>query len=80
MKVKVDEELDKLIEEGVIIKTDHSSLAPLLMTMLKYDGSVRFCADYRVTVNFYLENIQHLLPRIDKLFQALQGNISQNWI
>lgn len=41
--------------------------------MLKKDGSLRVCADYSVTINAYLEDVNYPLPRIEDLFQGLQG-------
>lgn len=43
--------------------------------MLKKDGILRVCADYSVTVNKYIISENYPLPRIDDLFQALQGGI-----
>ncbi|XP_046384970.1 uncharacterized protein K02A2.6-like [Ischnura elegans] len=40
---------------------------------MRPDGRLRLCVDYKVTVNKYLDDIKHPLPRIEELFAALQG-------
>ena len=41
--------------------------------MLKQDGSVRICGDYKVTVNQAAKTDSFPLPRIDDLFASLAG-------
>lgn len=46
------------------------------MPILKADGNIRICADYKVTVNRYLVDNKHPLPLVDEIFNALQGGCS----
>ena len=48
---KVGQELDRLEEEGVLCKVDHSSWAAPIVPVPKRDGSRRICGDYKVTIN-----------------------------
>ena len=44
-----------------------------IVPVVKPDGGVRICGDYKVTVNSTLEVDQHPLPNPEELFVALSG-------
>ncbi|KAF2883189.1 hypothetical protein ILUMI_22989 [Ignelater luminosus] len=70
----VDKELDRLEAENIITKVENNDWGTPLVPVLKADGkTLRLCADYRVTVNKYLNDIQYPFPRVEELFLALQG-------
>ena len=48
---KVKQELEHLEKQGVIKPMDFSDRAALIVPILKKDGSVCICVDYKVTVN-----------------------------
>ncbi|XP_060804322.1 uncharacterized protein K02A2.6 [Amyelois transitella] len=72
-KEKVDEELRKLEREGVITKVESSKWGTPLVPVVKDNGKLRLCANYKITVNKYIKDVNHPLPRIDDIFSALQG-------
>ena len=41
--------------------------------IMKWDGSIRLCGDYKVTVNRVLTPDNYPLPQIEDIFAALQG-------
>ena len=43
------------------------------MPVIKRDGSVRLCGDYKLTVNSVAQNEVYPLPRIEELFAAVSG-------
>lgn len=55
MRSKVEAELDKLEKDGIISKVDFSDWASPIVPVLKKDGSVRICGDFKVTVNPVLQ-------------------------
>ncbi|XP_059047717.1 uncharacterized protein K02A2.6-like [Achroia grisella] len=72
-KDKVEHELTKLENEGVITKVDNSDWGTSLVPVIKENGQLRLCANYKVTVNKYLKDVNHPIPRIEEIFTALQG-------
>ena len=73
MKTKIEEDLDRIEKLGIIEKVDTSEWATPTIPVVKADGSVRHCGDYKVTVNPHLDVNQHPLPRPDELFATLNG-------
>ncbi|XP_011408756.1 PREDICTED: uncharacterized protein K02A2.6-like, partial [Amphimedon queenslandica] len=71
--IKVKLELDPLQKEGVITPVQYSDWAAPIVPVLKPDGSVRICGDYKVTVNRVSKLDAYPLPRVEDLFTALSG-------
>ena len=58
-----------------------SEWAAPIVSILKTDGTLRLCGDYKVTVNQALQPDSYPLPRVEDLFAALAGGtVSQNLI
>ena len=51
LRAKVEAELYRLQEEGVIRPVDYSELAAPIVPVLKSTGPFRICGDYKVTIN-----------------------------
>lgn len=73
IKEKVEKELDRLQNLGVIEAIDYSEWATPIVPVIKKNGSVRLCGDFKITLNPYIEIDQYPLPRIEELFVKLQG-------
>lgn len=58
---------------GVLEKVSYSTWAAPIVPVLKPDGTVRICGDYKVTVNNDLEVHQYPLPKAEDLFANLNG-------
>ena len=69
----MDKEIDHLVKEGVIQPVTHSDWAAPVVPVVKRDGSVRLCGDYKITVNKIAKFDSYPLPRIDNLFASLSG-------
>ena len=67
LKEAVERELKRLENLGIICKA-HSTWAAPFVPIVKADGSVRVCGDYKVTVNQSLDVDQYPLPKPDDLF------------
>ena len=74
MRDKVNQELDRLVTDGIISPVPHAEWAAPIVPVLKSDGQrVRICGDYKVTVNREAKPDSYPLPYIDDLFANLSG-------
>ena len=73
LRPKIESELDRLQEQGVISPVKHSDWATPIVPALKKNGSVRICGDYRVTVNPAINAEQYPLPKVTDIFANLSG-------
>ena len=73
LQEKVAAELNKLENMGVIEPVKTSEWAAPMVTVLKRDGRIRLCGDFKVTVNPQLQIDQHPLPRIEEIYAKLSG-------
>ena len=73
MRPKVDLALDKLLNDGVITPVTYSEWAAPVVPVLKPDGTVRICGDYRLTVNRAIKLDTYPIPKPTDLFSSLAG-------
>lgn len=73
MRHKIEQELDRLIEGNIIEPVDNSNWATPIVPVVKSDGTIRLCGDYKVTVNPHLIVNRHPIPRVTDLLNKL-GN------
>ena len=73
IKDKVGEELNKMVNDGVLEKVDYSNWATPIVPVRKPSGEVRVCGDYKITINPVLKVKEHPLPTSDELLQTLNG-------
>lgn len=73
LKPKVEEELQRLEKEGIIKPVTHSKWASSVVPVVKKNGQVRLCGDYKVTINPVMKVDQYPLPRIQDIFASLAG-------
>ena len=76
MRDKIEQEIDRLKQEGIIQPVDFSDWATPIVPVLKSDGSVRICGDYKLTVNQAAKVDTYPLPRIKDLLASLSGGKS----
>ena len=73
LRPKIEEELGRLQSLGVIESVQFSDWAAPIVPVVKDDGSVRICGDYKVTVNRVAKVEKYPIPRIEELFASLAG-------
>ena len=75
IKPKVLEELERLEKDKVIRPVEHSDWATPIVPVLKSNGDIRICGDYKLTVNKYAKPDCYPLPLIEELFSKLSGGV-----
>ena len=73
LRERVSEELDKLQANGIIVPVKLSSWAAPIVPVIKRNGNVRLCGNYKPTINSVAKNEVYPLPRIEELFAAVSG-------
>lgn len=73
LKVKVEEEIERQIQLGVLEPVSYSKWASPVVPVLKPDGTVRLCGDYKGTLNKAIVTDTYPLPTANESFVALSG-------
>ena len=71
VREKVEKELERHEKLGVIEAIQFSEWAAPVVPVVKCDGSIRLCGDYKLTVNRVANLECYPLPRIDDLLASL---------
>ncbi|KAF2903212.1 hypothetical protein ILUMI_02969 [Ignelater luminosus] len=58
---------------GIIEPIDYSEWGTPIVPVIKKDGTVRICGDFKITLNPHIEVDRHLISRIAELFVKQQG-------
>ena len=72
---KVEAELDRLEKQRVIKPVQVSFWAAPIVPVIKRDGTVWICSDYKLTVNKAAKLEVYLLPRIEDLLPCRRENL-----
>ena len=70
---QVEAELEHLEKAGIIKPVESSEWAAPVVPVIKRDGTIRVCGDYKVTANKAAIADSYLLPRVEDLFASLAG-------
>ena len=76
LKEKIAEELKRLERIGVLEKVEFSDWATPIVPVLKPDGTVRICGNYKVTINPALDVPEYPMPTAEELFTQRNGGQS----
>ena len=76
IREKVEEELERLQALGVIWPVQFSDWAAPVVPVMKSDGRIRLCGDYKITVNRAAKLEKYPIPRIEELFASLAAGKS----
>ena len=71
LREKIEEELFDLTKAGIIEAILYSEWAAPIVPVVKSNGKVRICGDYRLTVNQVLRCDTYPIPRIEDLFARI---------
>ena len=67
-------ELESLEAAGIISPVSHSDWAAPIVPVMKQNGKIHTCGDYRITINHAIKADSYPLPRMEDLFSALAGS------
>ncbi|CAG2228036.1 unnamed protein product [Mytilus edulis] len=73
LKDKVEMELERLEKVGQIQEEEFSDWAAPIVPVVKENGSIRICGDYRVTVNAVSKLDNYPIPKTEDLYATLGG-------
>ncbi|XP_055931978.1 uncharacterized protein K02A2.6-like [Argiope bruennichi] len=73
LKERIETELKRLVAEDIIEPMTYSEWATPIVPVIKQNGNLRICGDYKVTINPGLKIEQYPLPRIEDIFAELSG-------
>ena len=73
LRSKVEQELERLEKAGIIEPVEFSEWAAPIVPVVKRDGSIRVCGDYKVTINQAAKLDTYPLPRIEDIFAQLSN-------
>eukprot|EP00731_Ephydatia_muelleri_P003073 Em0001g3073a len=71
LRARLEEELKRLETAGIIEPVSHSDWAAPVVPVVKGDGIIRLCGDYKVTINRVASLEKYPLPRIEDLISSL---------
>nr|CAI5845225.1 unnamed protein product [Callosobruchus analis] len=75
LKPKVEEELSKMVESGIITKVSHSDWAsPIVVVPKRNSNDIRICVDFKKSVNKVIDSEHCVLPLPDDIFASLSGS------
>lgn len=72
LKQKIERELDNLAQQGIISQISKSEWATPIVPLLKSNGDIRICGDYKITINPVLEEESYTLPRMEDMMVDLE--------
>ena len=75
LKERIEKELGCLQAVGIISPVHSSEWAAPIVPVVKQDGSVRICGDYKLTANRVITLESYPIPRIEELFASLSGGV-----
>lgn len=73
LKDRVEEEIQRLLDVGILQPVTYSKYATPIVPVLKEDGKVKIAGDFSQTLNKDLEIEKYPMPRIEEVFSKLGG-------
>lgn len=72
---KVAAEIERLVKKKILSPIEVSEWGTQVVPIIKPDGTVRLCGDYKVTVNPNIIIDRYPLPKVEHLIANLQGGV-----
>ena len=68
---KIELELHRLVKKGTKAPVEFSECATPIVPIVKEDGTIRICGDYKQTINQAAKLDNYLIPKIEDLYATL---------
>ena len=75
LQTKVKNELDSMVENRIIERVEWSEWASCIVPVIKTNGNIRICLDFKSTVNPCVQSHEYSLPLIKDIVAKLEGSI-----
>ncbi|KFD72173.1 hypothetical protein M514_15446 [Trichuris suis] len=66
LRDRISEELDRLVRQGILEPVEYTDWATPIVPVIKEDGGIRICGDYKCTVNKALKKDLYQIPAVKK--------------
>ncbi|XP_053968711.1 uncharacterized protein K02A2.6-like [Anastrepha ludens] len=73
IKGLVEEEIDRLCCQGILEPVEYSDWATPIVPVVKRDGSIRICRDYKSTLSKAIKPHSHQIPAGSTLLASIEG-------
>lgn len=73
LRARVEEEIRRLESLNIIEKMENAEWGTPVVPIVKKNGNIRLCADYKVTLNKFVIDDRYPIPRIEDLFMKMRG-------
>lgn len=69
----VEQKFNEFCDAGMMEPVENAEWGTPIVPIIKPDGDLRICGDFKVTVNQFWVDFKYPLPRIEEIFASLQG-------
>lgn len=69
---QVKTEIERQVELGILEKVDSSDWAAPIVPVIKPNGKIRICGDFKLTINRQMCTDQHPIPSIDEVLTKIK--------
>lgn len=73
LRNKVTEKLDDMVNKGILEPVTYSEWATPIVSVVKQNGTIRICGDYRSTVNQAVKQFVYPLPTVNDILTTMSG-------
>ncbi|KFD46136.1 hypothetical protein M513_12978 [Trichuris suis] len=72
LKQRIEEELNRLVAQGILEPVQYTTWATPIVPVIKSNGDIRICGDYKCTVNKALRKDPYKVPSVHELLTTLK--------
>lgn len=73
LRDRVAGEIERMVNEGILEPVEYSDWATPVVPVIKKNGSIRLCGDYRSTVNQAVKQFTYPLPTVNEVLATMTG-------